>query len=129
MFKQEFDKRIKKTNRRFFENDRYRQFFEKNKQRQDDNNKQKKNRYDKYDKKNRYNEKFKTKAYLIYDENQNTDNESTNDDCENYHQSQNLTYFDSNYDFEEEFEATILNIVAVNHFCCRRCAFVCSSNN
>ena len=129
MSKQKSDKRDRETDRRFFENDRHRRFFEKNRQKQNDNNKQKKNRYDRYDKKNRYNEKFKAKAYLTHDENQNTDNESTNNDCENYHQSQNLTYFDSDYDFEKEFEATVLNIVAVNHFDCRRCAFVCSSNN
>ena len=93
---------------------------------------------EKYDKKNerffennrRARDKFKIKTYLTHDDNQDTDNEIIIDDCENYYQSQNLQYFDSDYDFEKlsDFEITILT-TATTKFFCRRCDRIFFFNN
>lgn len=101
----------------------------------------KKDKYDKRnkcDKKNKYNRKkycdenFQAKVYLIHDhdEKQRCKNEKLfTDDCENYDQSQNLQYFNSNYDVDNSnnFDVTIL--IILTEFVCRRCVHVFLFNN
>ena len=115
-FKSKNNEKYDKKNERLFEND---------KQKRDKNDRQ-----EKYDKKNKYDDRFKVKIYLIHDDNQNTDNEIITDDCENYHQSQNLQYFDFDYDFEKlsDFEITVLT-TTTTEFSCRRCDRIFFFNN
>ena len=125
------EKYEKKKNERSFENDRQKR-DENDRQERDENDKQKRDKDDRqkrYDKKNKYDDRFKVKICLIYDD-QDTNNDTIIDDCENYHQSQNLEYFDFDYDFEEfsDFKITILT-TTTTEFSCRRCERIFFFNN
>ena len=98
--------------------------FENEKQKQDKTYDKKKEKYrnDKRD------EKFKSKTYLIADKKQN-DNNQNSDNCENYNQSHDLEYFDSNYEYNESKNTDTLTLINTINFTCRRCANAFTSNN
>ena len=102
------------------------------------NDKNEKNRYrddryrdDRYRDDKYRNEKFKTRIYLITNDDQADNDQNENeDDYENYHQFHDLSFFDSNYDFDEtdNSEIMILITTAINYVC-RRCNFTFTFNN
>ena len=70
--------------------------------------------------------KKKIKAFVT------TENKSNDfdDDLKNYHQFENLSYYDSNYEYENmnEFDITI-NLTMISDIVCRQCQTSFSSNN
>ena len=77
------------------------------------------------------NEKFKTRVYLITDDDQaDNDQDENEDDCENYHQSHDLSFFDSDYDFDETDNSEIMILITTAiSYVCRRCNLTFTSNN
>ena len=89
-----------------------------------ENDKQKQERaFDRNEKKRYRDEKLKIKAYVIENE-QNFENE-----CSDYHQFEELSYFDSNYDFDESDDSEITVLANTIDFVCRRCIKIFASNN
>ena len=87
-----------------------------------------KNRYrnkDEIDKdfKNIDKEKFKTKTYMTQNE------QKINDDYEKYHDSDNLNYFDSDYDEKNENIDVTVSLTIISRITCRRCKLTLQSNN
>ena len=68
-------------------------------------------------------EKVKTKIYLI----QNIDQE--NDDNDDYHDADNLNYFDSDYNNEKNDIETTVSFAMISKITCRRCKLTLKSNN
>ena len=97
------DKR--KRNDRSFENDKQEQ----------------KRSFDKNEKKKYRDEKLRFKAYVIEND---QDFESSD-----YHQSEELFYFDSNYDFDESDDSEATVLANTIDFVCRRCIKIFVSNN
>lgn len=86
--------------------------------------KNKNSRYDKFKKhrKNKYKNKikFKIKTFLVQKNDQNDENNNSN--YENYYNTENLSYFDLNYQKSNDFDNTtfVKNIIS-NDIRCRRC--------
>ena len=68
--------------------------------------------------------KFKIKTYMI----QNHIEQKTDDDYENYHDFDNLNYFDFDYDENEDIDVTI-NLAIISRITCRRCKLTLQFNN
>ena len=68
-------------------------------------------------------EKIKTKTYLIQDIDQ------ENDDNDDYHDADNLNYFDSDYNNEKNDIETTVSFAMISKITCRRCKLTLKSNN
>lgn len=65
---------------------------------------------------------------MIVDQNLNNNNQE-NDECSDYHQFENLAFFDSNYDFENSDNLNTTILTNTVNFVCRRCFKVFLFNN
>ena len=71
------------------------------------------------------------KFVLIHDENQNVKKDFNSENCENYHQSQKLIYFNFDYNYDDfgNFQTIVLTFTTTMEFFCRRCICNFTFNN
>ena len=109
------DREFEKNNRNTFYNDRSkRRRF----------NERYKSDYKNEQNKNIYKNKRKVRTYLAQ-KNEFLDDQN---DYENYHQSQDLNYFNSDFDENDDIEITV-SLIITFRFTCRRCKTTLNSNN